>query len=108
MRASIVYLYTCPKCNLGTYVGCSRRLLKVRIDSHRGVSHRTGLSLSTKENSPIRQHSQSCRHPLHYNNFKILCQSPNLQSLPILESLYIKQLSPRLNNQSSSVHLYVS
>ena len=108
MRASVVYQYTCPKCNFGTYVGCTRRLLKARIDSHRGVSHRTGLPLSHKENSPVRQHSLSCRHNLNYNNFKILSQSSNLQSLPILESLFIKQLSPHLNNQTTSVPLYIS
>ena len=44
MRSRVIYHFNCPKCNLGNYVGCTNRLLKVRIDSHRGVSHRTGVN----------------------------------------------------------------
>lgn len=108
MRSCLVYLYSCPKCNFGTYVGCTRRLLKVRIDSHRGVSHRTGSSLSTKEHSSIRSHATTCRHKIDYHHFKILSQSPSLHALPFLESLYIKQLSPNLNNQTTSVPLHIA
>ena len=39
MRSNIIYLSTCPKCNFGTYVGCSSRLIKILIDSNKGVSH---------------------------------------------------------------------
>ena len=94
MRSSTVYLFTCSKCNLGTYVGNSNRLLKVRISSHMGVSHQTGCTLSTKEFSAICNHTHSCKTNIHYSNFKILSQAPNSHSLPFLQSLYIKQLSP--------------
>ena len=108
MRSSTVYLYTCPKCNLGTYVGNSNRLLKVRISSHMGVSHRTGCSLSTKEFSAIRNHTHLCKTNIQYSHFKILSQSSSSRSLPFLESLYIKQLSPSLNNTVSSVPLHIA
>ena len=48
MRSRIVYSFTCPKCNFGTYRGCTNRLLKVRINSHRGVNHRRGITLKKK------------------------------------------------------------
>ena len=62
MRSSTVYMFSCPKCNLGKYIGNTSRLLKVRINCHMGVSHRTGSTLSKKEFSAIRNHSISCKH----------------------------------------------
>ena len=108
MCACCVYLYTCPSCKFGTYVGCSKRLLKVRIDSHKGVSYRTGSSLSNKEHSAIRSHSSSCKVDVNYDQFKILCQAPSERSLLFLESLYIKHLSPTLNNQTTSIPLHIA
>ena len=108
MRSSIIYKFTCPKCNFGTYVGCTKRLMKVRIDSHRGVSHRTGCTLKTKEFSSIRSHCQSCKHDISYTDFKIIASTSNPQHLPILESLYIKQLVPELNNQTTSIPLHIA
>ena len=108
MRSSVVYKFSCPKCNLGRYIGCTNRMLRVRIDSHRGVSHRTGVSLSRKEFSAIRDHTNSCHHVIQYTDFKILSQASNSQSLQYLESLLIKQLSPSLNSSASSVPLFIS
>ena len=108
MRSSVIYKFSCPRCNLGTYIGCTKRLLKVRIDSHRGVSHRTGCNLKTKENSSVRSHSNLCKHTITYNDFKIIAQSPNENHLQILESLLIKQLTPNLNNQTTSVPLHIA
>ena len=108
MQSSSVYLFTCPKCNLGTYVGNSSRLLKVRIDCHRGVSHRTGIPLAKKEFSAIRNHTNKCKYNMQYSDFKILGQAPDNRSLPILESLFIKQLSPNLNSNSTAVPLHIA
>ena len=108
MRSCVVYKFNCPKCNFGTYVGCTKRLLKVRIDSHRGVSHRTGCTLKSKENSPVRSHANSCHHIVQYSDFKILAQAPNHHSLPFLESLCIKKLAPHLNTQTASVPLHIA
>ena len=108
MRSSVIYKFSCPKCNLGKYVGCTKRLLKVRIDSHRGVSHRTGCALRTKEQSAIRSHCNSCHHNISYSDFSIIAQTSNPFHLPILESLYIKQLVPDLNNQTTSIPLHIA
>ena len=107
MRSSTVYLFSCPKCNLGKYIGNTSRLLKVRINCHMGVSHRTGSTLRNKEFSAIRNHAISCKHHIQYSDFKIIAQSEKNYSLPLLESLYIKHLSPNLNCSTSSVPLHI-
>ena len=108
MRSGVIYKFTCSKCNFGTYVGCTNRLLKVRIDSHGGVSHRTGILLNKKENSSVRSHCFKCRCTVQYDNFKILSQLQNRHSLLLLESLFIKQLSPSLNCSSTSIPLQIA
>ena len=108
MRSLVIYKYTCPRCNLGTYVGSTKRMLKVRIDSHRGVSHRTGCALGRKEFSNIREHSSKCGSTISYDDFEIIMQAQDEFSLSILESINIKQLVPSLNSQSSSAPLYIS
>ena len=108
MRSLVIYKHSCPRCNLGTYLGSTKRMLKVRIDSHQGVSHRTGCSLSKKEFSNIREHANKCKTNLSYDDFEILTQAKDETSLLILESLYIKQLVPPLNDNSSSAPLYIA
>ena len=108
MWSFVIYEYKCPKCNFGSYVGSTRRLLKVRIDSHRGVSHRTGCILKSKEFSSIRNHSILCKTDINYSNFKILSQTTDCLSLLILESLYIKKLAPSLNNQTAATPLHIA
>ena len=108
MNSLVVYKFNCPRCVRGMYLGSTKRMLKVRIDSHRGVSHRTGCMLSKKEFSNIREHTVQCKASITYDNFEIIARSTNEASLPILESLYIKQLVPSLNNQSSSTPLFIA
>ena len=38
LRSGVVYQYTCPKCNLGFYIGCTIRQLRVRVAAHGGIS----------------------------------------------------------------------
>ena len=108
LTSNIVYKYSCPKCNFGSYVGSTKRLLKVRIDSHRGISHRTGCRISNPEFSNIRDHSRKCKTSIDYKNFEIIGQVTNDYDLPILESLMIKQLVPSLNAQTSSTQLHLA
>ena len=108
MTSKIVYLFTCPRCDLGKYVGSSRRLLKVRVDAHRGVSYRTGAKLSNPEFSNVRDHAKKCKCDIRYEDFKIIGRAKNEHQLNILESLLIKQLVPQLNYQTTSTPLYFS
>ena len=108
LSSSVVYKYTCPRCDHGIYVGCTKRLLKVRIDSHRGVSHRTGSRLSNPEQSNIRNHSKLCKTYIDNKDFSILGQVQNNNDLTILESIIIKKTVPSLNTHSSSVKLFIA
>ena len=108
MQSGVIYKYFCPKCNLGTYVGCTERLLKVRIDSHKGTSHRTGCLLNVKETSAIRNHSKKCRVNVSGTDFKILAKTKCSSDLLILESLFIKSHFPKFNNDASSTPLYIA
>ena len=108
MTSGVVYKFNCPRCDLGTYVGATRRLLKVRIDAHRGVSFRTGMKLTNPEFSNIREHTKRCRHEICYKDFEILGKATNDHKLTILESLFIKQIVPQLNTQTTATPLYLS
>ena len=108
MQSHVAYLFTCPKCKVGTYLGATKRMLKVRIDSHLGISHRTGCSLNKKEFSNIRDHCRACRTDFNYDCFKIMAKAPDDSSLFVLESLLIKQCVPNLNNHCSSTTLHIA
>ncbi len=101
-----IYSFTCPKCTLGTYVGCSLCCLKVRINNHQGVSHRTLSPLSTPENYPIRDHCNKCKYKIDYPDFKILKSVKNKSDLLIAESLLFKSRIPTLNRDNSSTPNY--
>ena len=108
MRAGVVYIYNCPKCDLGKYIGCTSRLLKVRICGHMGISHRTLDPISNKEKSAIRHHATVCKSEVKFSDFKILHSCSSKQSLVIAESLLIKQLAPNLNSDQCSSPLYIA
>ena len=107
IRSNVVYLYSCPKCDLGRYVGCTTKLLRVRICGHMGISHRTHDNI-VQENSAIRKHTSSCKTRIKFDDFKILFSTNSKQSLLIAESLLIKQLVPKLNSDQSSIPLYIA
>ena len=108
MHSNVSYLYSCPKCTLGKYVGCTTRTLKTRVDCHSGLSYRTGNKLSKPEYSSIREHASKCKTKIDIENFKILFSSKTESDLLISESLLIKLLNPRLNKDTKSVPLYIS
>ena len=110
MRSNLVYLYKCPCCKQGRYVGCTQRRLQVRICSHRGISYRTHQNLTNKEASAPRDHALQCKTPLQFEHFQILSTLPskNRSHLPILESLQIKHLQPNLNLNSTSTPLLIA
>lgn len=106
MTSGVVYKW--PGCNLGNYVGSTRRLLKVRADSHVGISHRTGCRLSSPELSNIRNHANNCKTPIKYDYFKIIGQAKETLELLILKSLNITLKVPSLNTQTTAVPLFIA
>ena len=108
MTSDVVYEFNCPRCDLGRYIGSTKRLLKVRADGHRGVSYRTGDPLTNPEFSNIRDHTRKCKHKISYKDFKIVGKASNDHQLAIMESLIIKQTVPQLNSQTSATPLFLS
>ena len=108
MTSGVVYEFNCPRCDLGRYIGSTRRLLKVRADGHKGVSYRTGVQLTNPEFSSIRDHTRKCKYKINYKDFKIVGKASNDHLLAIMESLIIKQTVPQLNTQASATPLYLS
>ena len=106
LRSSIVYMFKCPSCQ-ARYIGSTNRTFKVRVDEHIGQSSRTGLPCRTTSHSAVREHAKVCDVPVCKDNFEILatCNSADIR---ILESLYIKSMSPRLNNMLSASPLNIA
>ena len=106
-RSGVIYEFNCD-CRCASYIGATHKKLKVRVDQHLGISHRTGRQLTTIMDSQPRNHCHTHDHTFNRNQFKIIdsCQYPS--DLPILESLYISAKTPNLNNQRIAAPLYVS
>ena len=108
MRSGVIYLYNFPKCELGRYIGCTTKLLRVRVCGHMGVSHCTHNNLTVQENSSIRKHTSKCKSPIKFDHFKIFFSTNSKQAFLLAESLLIKQLAPDLNSDQSSIPLYIA
>ena len=105
LTSNVIYQFNCPCCK-ARYIGLTQRNLTLRIAEHKGLSARTGRPISHPSSSSIRSHSEKMNHPYGNIDFKIIHKARNDIDLPILESLYIKNLTPELNNYTSSVPLY--
>jgi hypothetical protein len=104
--SNVIYKYTCGTCS-ATYIGETSKQFKVRVCQHRGISYRSGNVLSDSDNSKIFVHSVSNDHVIKKENFKILAQCNNQNDLRLLESIYIHNMHPNLNEQDRSVPLYI-
>ena len=105
LASSVVYQYTCRQCS-ATYIGETKKQLKVRISQHKGISFRTNRPLSSFDSSKIYEHAFDNNHPISDDLFKILSNS-NVFDLKFLESLYIHKLQPNLNDYNSSFDLHI-
>ena len=105
LRSSVVYLYSCSRCN-SRYVGSTTRWMKHRVLDHCGRSFRTNFPLTKPSFSAIRNHSHENQHPITHDSFTILTSTPFRSDLLILESLYINSMKPNLNNTTTAVQLY--
>ena len=103
-NSTVVYKFCCASCG-ASYVGSTVRNLHSRIQQHLGKSVRTGKFLTTPDPSPIRDHSLSCGTFVTEDTFEILAKTSAALDLRILESLYISQEKPSLNNMTSSFPL---
>jgi len=104
--SSVVYQYNCGQCS-ATYIGETRKQLKVRICQHQMKSFRTNSMLASITPSKIAEHMINYDHQINYNSFKILSSCDNPFDQKILESIYIDRFKPNLNDHSSSVELNI-
>ena len=89
------------------YIGETQRNLTLRTAEHFGLSARTGRRVASPLTSSVRTHSEHTNHPLNSSNFKILYKARHQFDLPILESLYIKKMTPELNCNVASYPLLI-
>jgi hypothetical protein len=108
LRSNIIYKFTCESCN-ASYVGSTQQNMFVRVNQHRGFSHRTDRPLNTLMHSVPRNHAEDQNHPLKVSNFSIINSTSNSNDLFILESLHIHKDKPNLINiKQSATPLYIT
>ena len=106
-RSSIIYSYVCTHCG-AQYVGSTARTLFVQSSEHSGKSHRTGLPVSCPKHSAIRSHTeQVCNAAVSNAAFSIVDSTSNELDLRILESIYIHDRKPILNDKESAFNLQI-
>ena len=105
LTSSVIYKYSCGQCP-ASYIGETRKLMKVRMSQHKGRSFRTNNILNEPENSKIFEHSINFNHKISDNYFKIIDKCSEFD-LRILESIYINESKPTLNCMSSSYDLLI-
>ena len=99
-----MYEFQCRTCK-SYYIGETARHFHTRISEHLGISPRTGAPL-LKTNSAIFQHKLETGHSINKSDFKII-HSGNLFDLRTIESIFIRDRQPDLNEQYSSDPLYI-
>ena len=105
LTSSVIYKYSCGQCP-ASYIGETRKLMKVRMSQHKGRSFRTNNLLNEPENSKIFEHSINFNHKISDNYFKIIDKCSEFD-LRILESIHINENKPTLNCMSSSYDLLI-
>ena len=108
LRSSVVYKYSCvhSECT-SAYFGSTVRKLSTRVAEHRGVSVRTGQPLTKPPQSAIRSHCDILNHDFTPDQFSIVASDNSPISLRILESLYILNEKPDLNDKNSAFPLKI-
>ena len=104
LQASAIYKYQCGSCN-ATYIGKSKRQVRVRQFEHLGRSIRTNRPLGKPPFSAIRDHAEVNDHPIHLDNFSVLASCSNEMELCTVESLYTIKEKPSLCSNERSVEL---
>ena len=78
-----------------------------QISEHMGVSSKTGNKLSVSQLSVVQTHYHLPKHIISDSDFTILTSGSSKFDLEMRESLLISKLKPILNNNISSMLLYL-
>ena len=106
MRSHVVYKYKCQCCG-ALYVGQTRRHIHTRISEHMGVSSKNGNKLSVSQMSAVLTHHHLIKYTISDSDFTILTSDNSKFDFEMRESLLISKLKPILNNNISSMPLYL-
>ena len=106
--SGVIYKFSCSSCN-ASYIGQTKRHLKVRLSEHLGVSPLTGKRShrTTGHLTAVQEHSLTCDHLVHYDNFSVLGHAQSTFLLEHKESLFIIHDNPVLNKTIRSTPLYL-
>ena len=104
--STVVYKYTCGKCN-SSYFRETDRHLKVRSAEYIRISLFIFRKFKSSEKSAIRDHLLYCNNIPFLDEFTILAYGHHTYNLEIKKSLLIKRGIAVLNKNISSAKLFV-
>ena len=106
LSSGLVYKYESGACG-STYIGQTQKALRTRVGDHLGVSSRTGCLLARPTQSAVRNHLEICSGTRSIEEFKKVRCFNDILLQRIYESLEIHFKKPILNQDGSSVHLFL-
>ena len=104
LRSNLIYKYTCERCK-AFYIGKTIQQFAARISEHRGISARTGKTLSSRPKSDIFDHCEKCHTYVLPEHFSIVDSLQTESGLLILESLHQKTKHPSIGIHQQSTTL---
>ena len=107
--SGVIYKYTCAGCN-SCYIGSTKRFWEKRLEEHLHISALTGAKLSSMQVYAPLQHVKSgtcCVNTFSRDDFTIIGREKNPYTLEQKESIFIINEKPKLNNNKTSVPIYL-
>ena len=105
LSSGIVYKFKCGSFS-ATYYGKTKRLFKVRMCEHLGVSALTGKRVKWDNYSAIKEHHLFWNHSSGFDDFFILASNTNDFKVTLMEGLLInRDHPPPLNKNKHSLPL---
>ncbi len=100
LKPLVVCKFQCSSCNT-TYIGKSKRHLKIRFSEQAGFFDWMGIILKCPKESAVFAHFgpwwQYCPRPSTLDDFSVFCAARNDLEIQIKESILIGEENPELN-----------
>ena len=105
----VIYKYRCAGCN-SCYIGSTKRFWESRLEDHTHISARTGKPLNGRQVfSPLQHVKSNCcsAKSVTREDFTIIGRDSDPYVLQVKESIFVGKERPILNNNVTSVPLYL-
>ena len=102
----LIYHFTCPTCMAG-YIGETRTYFIVRSSQHLGISEFTGKPTIAGVPTSVTKHIKEGKCKCNLKSFRIIDRETDYHRRLIKESMYIRKYNPVLNDQQTSIKLYL-